>query len=116
MITPALLLSLREPYFSLVAKKIKTVEGRLYKESYKLLKVNDIIRFTNEESPKKHLDVKVVSVRKYPTFKEMLNSELEKCLSGVESVERGIEIFHSFPAYAENENTLGAIAIEIELQ
>lgn len=121
-ITPVISLNLKFTYFSLVCAGMKTVEGRLKKPNLSMLKMNDIIRFTPEPAPSKNeknpyfVDVKVVHLNSYPTFREMLQKEgVHHCFPGVTNLEEGVKIYHSFPSYQELEKKLGVLAIGIEL-
>ncbi|MBS0648792.1 MAG: ASCH domain-containing protein [Verrucomicrobia bacterium] len=105
---------LRAPYFSMVQSGRKTVEGRLNKPDLHNLKVGERIRFQRENEVKHFVDVRVISLRQYPTFREMLKREgLNRCLPDVKTVEEGVQIYHSFPSYRENEMLYGALAIGI---
>ena len=65
---------------------------------FKLLKKNDIIKFTNNDFslPRKY-KVKVTSKKVYNTFIEYLKNEtLEKCLPGIDSLEEGLSIYYKY--------------------
>jgi ASC-1-like (ASCH) protein len=95
----------------------KTVEGRLNKPELHNLKIGERIRFQRENEVKHFVDVKVISLRTYPTFREMLQKEgLHRCLPDVKSLEEGVHIYHSFPSYLEKEKLYGALAIGINLE
>lgn len=108
---------LRAPYFRMIHSGRKTVEGRLNKPELHNLKVGERIRFQKEDQIKHFVDVKVISLRTYPTFREMLHREgLHRCLPDVNTLEEGVHIYHSFPSYRENEKLYGALAIGINLE
>lgn len=93
----------------------KTVEGRLKKPELKVLKVGDKIRFQDNSHSKSFVDVKIISLNAYPTFREMLQKEgLHRCLPDLNSLEEGVDIYHSFPSYREKEKLLGVLAIGIQ--
>ena len=103
-------------YFDLIAKGIKTVEGRVNKAPLNTLQPGDILKFIDRDSPDRSIDTQVVYVKTYPSFREMLQKEgLELCLPGITSLDEGVAIYHQFPGYEEAEKTLGALAIKITL-
>lgn len=109
-------LNLRAPYFRMVQTGRKTVEGRLNKPELHSLRVGERIRFQREHEAKNFVNVKVISLRTYPTFREMLDKEgLHRCLPDVKSLEEGVRLYHSFPSYSEKEKLYGALAIGIQL-
>jgi len=94
----------------------KTVEGRLNKPELHSLKVGERIRFQREKQPQNFVNVKVIYLRTYPTFREMLDREgLHSCFPDVKSLEEGVRLYHSFPSYYEKEKFYGALAIGIQL-
>lgn len=108
--------NLRAPYFRMVQSGRKTVEGRLNKPELHNLKVGERIRFQRENQAHNFVNVKVISLRTYPTFREMLDKEgLHRCLPNVKSLEEGVHLYHSFPSYYEKEKLYGALAIRIQL-
>ena len=58
-----------EPYIN-IKKGTKTIELRLNDEKRKLLKVNDLIEFTNIETKEKML-VQIETLYHYPSFEEL---------------------------------------------
>jgi len=58
---------------------------------------------------------KIVAVRYYDSFKDMLsNEDINKILPGVKNIETGIEVYRKFYS-EEDEKNFGIAAIEIEL-
>jgi ASC-1-like (ASCH) protein len=100
-----------EPYFSFVKNGQKTIEGRLHKEEYKLLKIGDhIIVQSREESDS--AEIVVGDIRKYHSFQEMLqNEDLKKVLPEVETIEEGVAVYRKFYTDEEQEE-FGVIAIQ----
>lgn len=64
-------MKLNEKPFNLIKEGKKTIEMRLFDEKRKHITVGDTIEFTNIANPKEKLEVKVVGVHIYPTFKEL---------------------------------------------
>lgn len=101
-----------EPYFTFVKSGEKTVEGRINKGYYQLLKPNDHIIIYNEVESDS-IEVIVKAVRLYKSIKEMLETEpLEKLLPDAKNIEEGERIYKKFYT-SEQEREFGVIAIEI---
>lgn len=103
-----------EPYFTLLKTGKKVCEGRLLKGDFNKMKVSDRIEFDNSIGTDKFM-CKIVSVNRYPTFREYLLTEtLERCLPGITDIEEGILIYYNFFT-KEDEEKYGVIGITIEL-
>lgn len=112
---PALSLPVYVDYFRFIESGKKSVEGRLHRPLLEKLKIGDILRFTNTASPTEFLDVTITSLTHYATFREMLtNQGVQNCFPGLEDVEKGVKIYHSFPKYQEEEGIYGVLAIGIK--
>lgn len=103
-----------EPYFTFVREGKKTVEGRLVKGKYAEIKTGDSINIhTNDEAD--NFWVNVVGVRKYQTFRELLEQEgAKKVLPNAKDVEDGVSIYREFYSEAD-EQKYGVVAIEVEV-
>jgi len=56
------------------------------------------------------------SVREYRSFEDMLRDfGVENLLPGVSDLKQAVDIYRSFPGYAEKEMMLGVVAMEIVL-
>jgi ASC-1-like (ASCH) protein len=108
-------LSLRKEYFDGIKTGLKTVEGRLNNQKFIGLKSEDLINFTLVDSDE-FIKCKIKEINRYLTFKEMLETEgVQNMLPGIESLEKAIQIYESFPSYKEKVKEIGALAIKIEL-
>lgn len=106
---------LSEPWFSLIYLGIKSVEGRLNKGQFKGMKVNDEIKWINEDFNNREVITRIVSKQKYPTFKDYLKGEgLEKCLPTISSIENGLSVYYKYYS-KEDESTHGIIAIRLDV-
>jgi len=65
-------MKLKNNPFNSIKNGTKTVEMRLYDEKRRLLRVNDLIEFTNIDSFEKMI-VKVVGLYKFSSFEELYN-------------------------------------------
>jgi len=103
-------------YFDLIEKKIKTFEGRVNKPKYQKIKSGDSIEFAPEESSSRLVIAKVLGIHKFKSFKEMIEQVgLFQCLPGVDSIEEGVNIYHSFPQYKEDAEKFGVVAFKIQV-
>ncbi len=67
---------LSEPHFSNIKKGLKKVEGRLHKGTFAKLKIDDIVEWFNDETGKiRKVKTKIVSIKKYKTFEDMIRKE-----------------------------------------
>ena len=107
-------LHIQNKYFDFIKSGLKTVEGRLYTEEFHNLSKNTKIKFFT--SDEQYLTCRLINFKKYPNFKEMLMNEgLEIMLPKINSLEKAIEIYQSFPNYKKFENEFGAIAMKLEV-
>lgn len=102
-----------EPYFTFVKNGQKTIEGRIAKDKYKNIKVDDRFIVHNDDETDS-IEVKVIGIRKYPSIKELLEHEdLQKILPNAKNINEGLEIYKKF--YTEKQQKeFGVIAIEIK--
>ena len=90
--------NLSEPWFSLIKLKIKTVEGRLNKGEFAIMKVGDFIIFTNNEFGfERKFTVQIKNISYYESFQTYLENEtLERCLPGIDNIEDGVSIYYKY--------------------
>lgn len=98
-------LSVKEQYFQQIKLGLKTIEGRLAKEKYVLLKNQTPISFNHA------YETSIEKIEVYPSFKIMLETVgLEHVLPGVKSIDDGVEIYREFYS-SEEEQSNGVVAI-----
>ncbi len=96
------------PYFELIKSGRKRVEGRLAKEKYLSLKPGSRICFNSS------LEVSVKAVRRYTSFKEMIEKETVDAVLPEYSGNRPEQVYRSF--YSEtDEKKYGVVAIEVAI-
>ena len=107
---------LSEPWFSLIQLKKKTCEGRLNKNDFSKMKINDIIEFYNEDFPfKRKIKVKINKIKKYNNFYHYLKSEtLKKTLPGIDNINHGKKIYYKYYS-KKDEKQYGIVAIQFKL-
>ena len=103
--------SLREPSFSLVKNNKKRIEGRLYKNTFRKINTNDIINFYN--CKKESIMVKVINIRRYNSFMEMLDNENIKLFNpNSKNINDSLEIYRNI-YNNQDEKNFGVIVFEI---
>lgn len=107
-------MSLNNEPFIMIKNRIKTVELRLEDDKRQLLKVNDLIEFTNL-STKETIVVKVKKLHHHKNFEDLYNAFEDKTILGYEKNEdsdpRDMLRYYT----RENINMYGALGIEIEV-
>lgn len=106
-------MKLNEQPFNSIRKGTKTIEMRLNDEKRKLLKVGDVIIFTNLKT-KEELNVKVLALHVCKSFKD-LYLKFDKTKLGYEITEEAnYEDMHKY--YSEEDiKNFGVLGIEIKL-
>lgn len=103
-----------EPYFTFVREGLKTIEVRLQKGKYNLIKPDDHIIVYNEEETDS-FEVKVKRATKYKTIKDLITAEgIEKVVPDARSFEEAINIPYLFYT-KDQEKEFGMVAIEVEV-
>ena len=109
----ALTKNVSEPWFSLIALRKKTVEGRLRKGDFADVAPGQRFVWTNDELGfERSFKTTVKSVKEYATFRAYLSGEgLARCLPapGVTSVRKGVEVYRRFYD-AKTEREHGVVA------
>lgn len=107
-----LTLNCEDPWFSLLEKGIKSVEGRKGKDKYLSLKPGNIIQFQCTNSTRSFIAT-VVRVDRFTSLADYLNEvTLEKALPGIQTLEEGIRIYSAWSTPEEIQK-LGFVAIWI---
>ena len=103
-------MNIQEPWFSLIQNGQKQVEGRLNRGKFQELRVNDTIRFTNND---KSFNAKITKITKYPNFGDLLfNEKLYRVLPGFPNIKCGIILYDKFYKFNEIKE-FGTLAIEV---
>lgn len=102
----------KEP-FELIKNGSKTIELRLYDEKRQMINIGDTITFENRSDGDK-IQVKVISLHKYPSFEE-LYKHFDKVSIGYKEDEeanpKDMELYYS----SEEQSKYGVVGIEMEL-
>ena len=103
-------MNIQEPWFSLIQNGQKQVEGRLNRGKFQELRVNDTIRFTNND---KSFNAKITKITKYPNFGDLLfHEKLYRVLPGFPNIKCGIILYDKFYKFDEVKE-FGTLAIEV---
>jgi ASC-1-like (ASCH) protein len=107
--------SLQKIYFDLMKEKKKIKEGRINTGKFKDMKIGDLILVYCSDELKDNFKVTITSRHEYTSFEEMLKNEgLENVLPGIDTISKGVEIYHSISNYKENE-IKGVVALGISI-
>jgi ASC-1-like (ASCH) protein len=102
-----------EPYFTFMKNGQKTIEGRVRKGKYAVIKPGDDLTICNNEETDS-FEAKVIRIACYKDFRELLTKEVIKTvLPEVISVDEGIQVYRKFYTPGQ-EAEFGVIAIEVE--
>ena len=94
-----------------IIQKRKVVEGCIATKGMLRVFPGEIFTITDKGQ---HLDVKVLSMVKYTSFKDMLEHEgLVNCLPDCPSIAAGVAVYHNFENYETLAKKLGVIALRI---
>lgn len=108
----------KDPWYSLIATGVKTIEGRLDKGGFfSNLKVGDKIVFTNDELKfRRRCNVIVTKINRYNDFETYLCEEgLHKCLPTVDTIENGIHVYEDIYTNKEEVKKYMVVAIHMLL-
>lgn len=100
---------LSQPYFDMVVKGEKTVEGRLCKGDWDNVKVGDLILFEANDSDKAVV-VRVAGITKYDNFTDMLKATLSKALPGM-SMSSALSVYNSI--YGDEQYDYDVVGLDI---
>ena len=106
----------REPWYSLIKKGIKSVEGRLNKGLFSKIQTGDVIVWKTKND-KDGIKTQVVKKIIYKSFKEMIEKEtIEKILpkQNFTNIEQGIQVYREWYSEAD-EIKYGVVGIHLEV-
>ncbi len=104
---------LKENFFLLMRDGVKTIEGRLFSGKFTEMEEAELIRVFNSSNVNEFFFAKIISLRRYQSFEELLIREgMRNVLPGCGNLEDGIKVYREFYS-EENEKKSGVIAIEV---
>ena len=103
---------LKNTAFHLIKEGKKTIEGRLNKNSFQKIKINDIINFKNKND---NIYVQVIDIKKYSSFLDMLKTEdIKKITPLSNSIGESLNIYRN--CYSKTaEEKYGVLAIKLSV-
>lgn len=102
--------SVQEPWFSLIKSGTKTIEGRLCKGDFALMRAGDYVTWANGSHT---INTRIKAIYHHKTFATYLKARtLNACLPGVKTIREGVLIYHKFYSRAD-ERKYGICAIEL---
>ncbi len=109
-------MKLEHKWFDYIASGRKNIEGRLYDEKRRRIRIGDCILFkSTSDRVDGSLYTIVIGLRRYNSFREMLISEgIERVLPGIYSINEGINVYYKYYSPVE-EQKYGVLAIEVDL-
>ena len=104
-------MKLSEPWYSYVKSGKKKIEGRIFDEKRKILKIGEEIIFTNE-SGEKPFKKKIIGLMLFKNFDMAIHSvKLKDILPNIKTYKQGIKLYKQIPGYSEGEKQHGVILI-----
>jgi ASC-1-like (ASCH) protein len=106
-------MKLSSPWYKLVKSGKKNVEGRIYDNKRKNLKVNDTIEFSDQYGKRK-FKKKIIKLKIYNNFdKAIRDAKLKHILPGIKTYSEGLKVYHNIPGYLEKSELYGVFNIWI---
>jgi ASC-1-like (ASCH) protein len=106
--------NVQSKYFLQIKQGLKTAEGRINKPKFAKLEIGDIITFSPNDGSE-IIKAEVTYVKKFKSFKEMLEDDIKNLLPDIEDVEAGVSIYESFGSYKQDQAEFGTISIGFKL-
>lgn len=102
----------QEPWFTLVKRGIKPVEGRKNSPKYQAMKPGDALIFTYENQ---HFETTITAIHHYKSVEKYLEGEtLARALPGVKTFEEGVKIYLQWSTREEIERH-GFLGIQVKV-
>jgi len=102
-------INVQESYKTFILKGIKTVEGRLNKGKFAIIKIGDILEIESEDAI-----FEVVGKNIYSNFREMLEKEgIKNAIPDKDNINDAVDVYRKFFT-KEQEKKFGVVAIKIK--
>lgn len=102
----------QEPWFSHIKSGAKTIEGRLCKGDFAIMRAGDYVTLTNGNQT---IKTQIKAIYHHKTFATYLKARtLSACLPGIKTIREGVMIYHKFYSRAD-ERKYGICAIALTL-
>jgi len=104
-------MKLSEPWYTYVKDGKKNIEGRIYDNKRKLLKVGDKVIFTDGNSDNE-IEKEIINLKIFENFNRAIRyAKLKNILPGINTYKGGLELYNSIPGYEEGSKKFGVILI-----
>jgi ASC-1-like (ASCH) protein len=112
-------LKVQEPWYGYLVSGLKPLEGRCFEGDRQRYELGDpvlLVEVTIQGRETGQTHCKTISaLHWYPSFRALLETEgVENALPGMEDIEEGLNLYHSFPCFQEMATTHGVVAIHLE--
>jgi ASC-1-like (ASCH) protein len=107
--TPNNVITVKQPWFDFIKNGEKCVEGRIARGNFAKLIVgcNIFWKHNNSECP-----TRVIYIRKYKSFREMLQSEgIKRVLPNIDNIDEGVKIYRKY--YTPSDEKAGVLALGV---
>lgn len=105
-------LYIRQAYLDAIKSGVKSIEGRLAKDKYRLLKVGSTVTFYNDDHTDK-VEKKIISLRIYKTFHDaFLKEDYRKAIPDAKTADEAVAAYERFYSAAQQRDR-SVIFIEI---
>jgi len=102
-------INVQESYKTFILKGIKTIEGRLNKGKFAIIKIGDILEIESEDAI-----FEVVGKNIYSNFREMLEKEgIKNVIPDKDNINDAVDVYRKFFT-KEQEKKFGVVAIKIK--
>ena len=107
-------MTLKKIWFDFIKNNKKTIEGRIYDEKRKQIKVGDTITFINDDEKITKKVVRLEIFSPPQIFENVINSENYKLLiPNAKNIEDAIKVYNDIPSYSDKTRKFGIILIHI---
>jgi len=107
---------LSQPWFDYIKSGEKTIEGRLNKDFWSNINIDDIIIWYNDDNNcYNSFKTRIIKKNIYKSFSDYLeNEDLNKCLPNINNINDGLNIYYQY-YNKDDENKYGIVALYLEL-
>jgi ASC-1-like (ASCH) protein len=103
-------------YIHLIREGKKTVEGRVAKPPASNCQIGDRLRLYHFRDRFDDVVCDITDIKKFSSFREMLEETgVQECIPGAKDLEEAVNLYNSFPGYAQQAAKLGVIALYLRV-
>lgn len=113
---PQYKITVKQPWFGLIRSGQKTAEGRLNRGLFAKLQAGDVVQWQQSDAPQNVVNTRIVSVRRYASFADMLAAERLKNtlpVKEINTVNKGVkDVYYKYYTPVD-ERKYGVVAIRL---